>query len=83
MGLLTTSQFHFIFFRVGVCQEQFSFQLNEGGMAVTSVSVRTLSRFQWKDLVFVLWCPPFFFIGSKISCSHFSGCLSVKSRVLI
>jgi hypothetical protein len=83
LRLLATSQFHFIFSRVGVCQVQFSFQSNEGGRAVTSVSVRTLNIFQWKYLVFVLWCPPFFFVGSEISCSHFSGSLSVKSRILI
>jgi hypothetical protein len=40
MRLLGTFQFHFQFFRVEVSKEHiFSFQLNEGGRAVTSVIV--------------------------------------------
>jgi hypothetical protein len=35
---------------------------------VISVGVRTLCRFQLKDLILhlILWCPPFFFAGSEV-----------------
>jgi hypothetical protein len=40
MGLLATSQVHFVFLRGEVSQElNFHFQLNEGGRVVTSVGV--------------------------------------------
>jgi hypothetical protein len=61
MGLLATSQFHFIFPRVEVSQDLvFSSQSNEGGRAVISMIVRILYGFQWKDLILDLICVPRF-----------------------
>jgi hypothetical protein len=39
---------------------------------VTSVVVRILCRFQWKDLILdlVLWCPLFFLDGSEAHVFH-------------
>jgi hypothetical protein len=96
MGLLATSQFHFIFSRVEVSREHiFSFQLNKGERAVTSVVVRILFYYYGKidfcvslmptvlPLVFsvdlALFCV--FFIESKYKCLPFS--LSFDSALVL
>jgi hypothetical protein len=60
MGLLATSQFHFIFPSVEVSQElNFSFnQMREEGRAVTTVDRLLLCWFQWKNWILhrVLCC---------------------------
>jgi hypothetical protein len=96
MGLLATSQFHFIFPRVEVSQEHiFSFQSNEGGRAVTSVVVRILFYCYGKinfcvsvmqlvlPLVFSVDLALFcvFFIESKSKCLPFS--LSFDSALIL
>jgi hypothetical protein len=87
MGLLATSQFHFIFPIVEVSHEHiFSFQSKEGGRAVTSVVVRILLYCYGKidfcvslmslvlPLVFSIDLALFyvFFIKSKFKCLPFS-----------
>jgi hypothetical protein len=96
MGLLATSQFHFIFPRVEVSQEHiFSFQSNEGGRAVTSVVVRILfycyGKINFCVSVMQLVLPLVFsvdlallcvfFIESKSKCLPFS--LSFDSTLIL
>jgi hypothetical protein len=96
MGLLATSQFHFIFSRVEVRQEHiFSFQSNEGGRMVTSMVGRILFYCYGKidfrvslmplvlPLVFSVDLVLFcvFFIESKSKCLTFS--LSFDSSLVL
>jgi hypothetical protein len=56
MWLLATSQFHFIFSRVEVCQEIiFFYKSNEGGRTVTSAVVDILLNFNEKNLFFAFY----------------------------
>jgi hypothetical protein len=84
MGLLATSQFHFIFPRVEVSQEHiFSFQSNERGRAVTSVVVRILfycyGKIDFCVSLMPLVLPLVFFVDLALFCVFF---IESKSKCL-
>jgi hypothetical protein len=84
MGLLATSQLHFIFPRVEVSQEHiFSFQSNKGGRAVTSVVVRILfycyGKIDFCVLLMPLVLPLVFFVDLVLFCVFF---IESKSKCL-